>query len=140
MQGEAPTLRSDGRFTRDFLYVEDAVEAHMLLAERLSDNSRLHGEAFNFSYGEQIEVIEIIRKIIEINGTHIDPVVADHVQSEIRHMQLSSEKSQRLLDWTPRIGFDEGLRRTVAWYAAHESGQMSKTGPPEATVLPHRNA
>ena len=133
IQGDAPTLRSDGRFTRDFLYVEDAVEAHLLLAERLSENSRLYGEAFNFSYGEQIEVIEIVRQIIEISGTHIDPVVADNVRSEIRHMQLSSEKSRQLLDWTPRVGFDEGLRRTVAWYAAHLRGQTPTIGSNQAT-------
>jgi CDP-glucose 4,6-dehydratase len=49
VQGEAPVLRSDGRFTRDFQYIEDAVEAHLLVAERSGKDKTLYGEAFNFS-------------------------------------------------------------------------------------------
>jgi CDP-glucose 4,6-dehydratase len=116
--GERPVLRSDGRFTRDFLYIEDAVDAQLLLAERLSANPRLYGEAFNFSYGEQLEVVEILRRIAYLAGRHIEPLVANHVQAEIRHMHLSSQKAEELLGWRPCIGFEEGLRRTVQWYGA----------------------
>ena len=61
---EVPVLRSDGKFTRDFLYVEDAAEAHLTLAEELGRNEQLNGEPFNFSYGMQVEVIDIVRRII----------------------------------------------------------------------------
>ncbi len=57
--GERPVLRSDGLATRDFVYIEDAVEAQMLLARRLADDPTLNGEAFNFLYGAPIEVREI---------------------------------------------------------------------------------
>ena len=113
---EAPVLRSDGKFTRDFLYIEDAAEAHLELAQQLSTDRGLHGEAFNFSYGIQVEVISIVRRIIALASSAIEPVTTDGVQAEIRHMELSSEKARRLLGWKPRIGFDEGLKRTVAWY------------------------
>jgi len=124
---EAPVLRSDGKFTRDFLYVEDAAEAHLALAEELGRNEHLNGEAFNFSYGMQIEVVDIVRRIIGISGSKIEPITTDAVQAEIRHMHLSSDKARRWLGWRPRIGFDEGLRRTVAWYQSHfrEQGQVS---------------
>jgi CDP-glucose 4,6-dehydratase len=113
-----PVLRSDGRATRDFLYVEDAAEAHLTLAEQLSEDDRLYGEAFNFSYGIQIEVLALVRRIVELAGSRLQPVTTDSVHAEIRHMQLSAEKARRLLGWDPRIGFDEGLKRTVAWYQA----------------------
>jgi CDP-glucose 4,6-dehydratase len=119
LSGDRPKLRSDGRFTRDFLYIEDAVAAHMLLAERLRDDDRLRGEAFNFSYGYQMEVIDIVRRIIEMSGRQVEPQVADTVRAEIRHMELSSDKAQRMLDWKPQIGFYEGLRRTVDWYESY---------------------
>jgi dTDP-glucose 4,6-dehydratase len=122
VRGEPPVLRSDGRSTRDFLYVEDAVEAHLLLADRLAEDRQLFGEPFNFSYGDQIQVIDIVRRIIEISGRDIQPVVVDDVRSEIRHMRLSSEKARRRLGWTPRFGFDAGLRQTVAWYESHLAG------------------
>lgn len=118
---EAPVLRSDGRFTRDFLYVEDAAEAHLMLAERLLAQPELAGEAFNFSYGEQWEVIDIVRELIALSGSQLQPQVTDGVQAEIRHMHLSSEKAKRILDWKPTVAFNEGLRRTVDWYAGHFS-------------------
>ena len=103
-------LRSDGRFTRDFLYIEDAAEAHLELAEELGRNEQLYGEPFNFSYGMQVEVIDIVRRIIRISGSEIEPITTDAVQAEIRHMHLSSDKARRWLGWRPRIGFDEGLQ------------------------------
>jgi len=115
-QGRVPSLRSDGRFTRDFLYIEDAVDVQLLLAERLSTDQSLYGEAFNFSYGEQLEVIEIVERISRLAGVDARPVVRDDVQAEIRHMHLSSDKARMVLDWTPQVGFEEGLRRTVDWY------------------------
>jgi CDP-glucose 4,6-dehydratase len=114
--GERPVLRSDGLATRDFVYVEDAAEAQMLLACRLADDPSLYGEAFNFSYGEPIEVREILRRVSALSGKDLQPVLANSVKSEIRHMHLSSEKAATLLRWKPRVGFEEGLRRTVDWY------------------------
>jgi CDP-glucose 4,6-dehydratase len=113
---ETPRLRSDGRFTRDFLYIEDAVDAQLLLAERLAEDESLYGEAFNFSYGEQLEVVTIVRLLMNLAGVHSEPVVENNVQAEIRHMHLSSEKAERVLNWRPAIGFKEGLRRSVDWY------------------------
>lgn len=117
ISGNAPELRSDGRFTRDFLYIEDAVDVQLLMAEQLARDPALYGEAFNFSYGEQIEVIEIVKKIVAILDFNVKPKVNNTVQAEIRHMHLSSDKAAQKLNWTPRVGFDEGLKSTVLWYA-----------------------
>jgi len=88
-------------------------------AEQVASNTRLNGEPFNFSYGMQIEVIDIVRRIIEISGSTMEPITNDSVQAEIRHMSLSSAKARRWLGWRPRVGFEEGLRRTVAWYQTY---------------------
>lgn len=117
ISGNAPELRSDGRFTRDFLYIEDAVDVQLLMAEQLARNPSLYGEAFNFSYGEQIEVIEIVNRIVAILDAQVEPKVNNTVQAEIRHMHLSSNKAAQKLNWTPRVGFDDGLQSTVLWYA-----------------------
>jgi dTDP-glucose 4,6-dehydratase len=117
-KGDVPRLRSDGRFTRDFLYIEDAVDAQLLLAERLAVDQSLYGEAFNFSYGEQIEVLEIVRRLVSLADVAVEPVVDNSVSAEIRHMLLCSDKARDRLDWQPTVGFDEGLNRTLAWYLA----------------------
>ena len=115
-QGRPPVLRSNGRFTRDFLYIKDAAEVQLLLAERLASDSSLYGEAFNFSYEVELEVIDIVRRLTELAGSQVDPIINDKVQVEIPHMRLSCEKATQLLGWKPLFTFDEGLRETVDWY------------------------
>ncbi|MBA2484762.1 MAG: GDP-mannose 4,6-dehydratase [Nitrospira sp.] len=128
MQGEAPILRSNGRFTRDFLFIEDAVDVQLLLAERLSENPALYGEAFNFSYGERIEVRDIVRRICRLLDAPFEPVVNENSTAEIPHMELSSEKARQHLDWEPSHGFDRGLERTVLWYRDYFSQELVR-GP-----------
>lgn len=125
LQGEIPTLRSNGRFTRDFLYIEDAVDAHLLLAQRLSENPALYGEAFNFSYGEPIEVRDIMERICQQIDSSVEPVVNENSTAEISDILLSSEKAKQFLGWKPSYDFTTGLERTINWYRKHfiSSGQ-----------------
>ena len=116
LQGEIPTLRSNGRFTRDFLYIEDAVEAQLLLAQRLSEDESLYGEAFNFSYGEHIEVIDIVKRICHLLDVPAEVVVNEKSTVEIPNMQLSCKKAEQSLNWKPSYNFTTGLERTVNWY------------------------
>ncbi len=119
LQGDTPTLRSNGRFTRDFLYIEDAVEAQLLLAQRLSEDETLYGEAFNFSYGEPIQVLDIVKQICRFLDVPAHVVVNEKSATEIPDMQLSCEKARQYLDWQPSHNFTTGLRRTVNWYRNH---------------------
>ena len=123
--GEPPTLRSNGKFTRDFLYIEDAVDVQLLLAEQLATRPELQGEPFNFSYGTQIEVIDIVRSVCSIMGSSLRPEILDNVRIEIPHQQLSSDKAEEMLGWRPAIGFDEGLARTVRWYTDYFTKNVS---------------
>ena len=130
MRGEAPVLRSNGRFTRDFLYIEDAVDVQLLLGQCLSENPTLYGEAFNFSYGERLEVVDIVHRICRLLDAPFEPVVNADVIVEIPHIELSSEKAKRLLNWRPSHGFMQGLQRTVHWYRdyfAHEEDCVNQS-------------
>ncbi|MDH5739578.1 MAG: GDP-mannose 4,6-dehydratase [Nitrospira sp.] len=121
LQGDTPILRSNGRFTRDFLYVEDAVDAQLLLAQQLSENDALYGEAFNFSYGEHVEVREIIQRVCRLLDASVDPVVNENSAEEIPNMQLSCEKAKQYLGWKPSYNLTTGLEHTVNWYREHFS-------------------
>lgn len=118
-EGRTPILRSNGKFTRDFIYIEDAVEIQLMLAERLDADPSLYGEAFNFSYGMQVEVIDIVRRLAVLTGGPIEPTVNSNVQVEIPHMHLSSDKAVEILDWRPRFSFDKGLKESVRWYTRY---------------------
>ena len=127
LRGHKPTLRSNGRFTRDFLYIEDAVDAQLLLAQRLSEDDRLYGEAFNFSYGEPIEVLDIVKQICRVLDVPAEVVVQEKSAAEIRNMELSCDKARQALAWTPSHTFTTGLERTVAWYREHFSHVSGKS-------------
>jgi len=110
-------IRSDGKYVRDFLYVEDAAEAYITLAERLAVDPALAGEAFNFGLELRPTMLELADKILGMMGrTDLRPVVRNVASAEIREQYLDAGKARKVLGWKPRHGMDEGLRRTIAWY------------------------
>ncbi len=117
LNGEAPEIRSDGTFIRDYFYIEDAVEAYLLLAEKMEELN-LAGEAFNFSNEIQLTVLELVEKILKTMDSDLKPKVLNQGSHEIKHQYLSAEKARKLLNWTPAHTIDEGLEKTIEWYKA----------------------
>jgi len=115
LNNELPVIRSDSTLVRDYFYIEDAVEAYLLLAEKM-ENKKIHGEAFNFSNESPMTVLEVTEKILEIMGSNLEPVILNEATNEIKHQYLSAKKARDMLDWKPRYTLEEGLRRTVKWY------------------------
>jgi CDP-glucose 4,6-dehydratase len=118
LRGERPVIRSDGSFIRDYFYVEDGAAAYTLLAERLGADPSLRGEAFNFSNESQVTVLELVRRILGIMGSSLEPDVRNEASNEIKHQYLSAKKARERLHWRPSFTLDDGLRRTVQWYEA----------------------
>lgn len=116
LRGERPIIRSDGQFIRDYFYVEDGAAAYMLLAERLSADRALRGQAFNFSNEIQITVLQLVEKILSKMGSKLEPEVQNQASNEVRHQFLSAERARQQLNWAPSFTLDEGLERTIAWY------------------------
>lgn len=115
-RGERPVIRSDGRSVRDYFFVEDGAAAYLLLAEKLAADPGLRGEAFNFSTETRVSVLELVRKLLDLTGSRLEPDVRNEASHEIRHQSLSAEKARRALGWRPLFTLDEGLRKTVSWY------------------------
>ncbi|MBN1157024.1 GDP-mannose 4,6-dehydratase [Candidatus Woesearchaeota archaeon] len=112
---EAPIIRSDGKFKRDYFYVEDAADAYILLGEQ--QDKKFFGEAFNFGTGIPISVLDLVDEIIKASGkTAMKPKILNQASGEIRDQFLSSEKAKKIFNWKPRFGTGEGLRKTFDWY------------------------
>ncbi len=125
-RGEAPVIRSDGQYVRDYFYVEDAAAAYMLLAERLASEAKLKGLAFNFSNEQQITVLELVELILKKLNSAFVPVVQNQALNEIRCQYLSAARAREMLNWKPLFTLDEGLEHTIAWYRkVLENGQQS---------------
>lgn len=119
LRGENFLIRSDGKYVRDFLYVEDAADAYLRLAERLEADPALAGEAFNFGLELRPTMLELTDKILAMMGRpDLRPVVQNTASAEIREQYLDAGKARTVLSWSPRYGMDEGLKRTIEWYRA----------------------
>lgn len=116
IRGQQPLIRSDGKFVRDYFYIEDAAAAYTLLAEKVAENPKLHGEAFNFSNETPASVVEIVERITRLMDSSLKPVILNEASNEITEQYLSSSKAHRMLKWKPLVTLDEGLSRTISWY------------------------
>jgi CDP-glucose 4,6-dehydratase len=118
LQGQAPILRSDGAFTRDYIYVEDVVDAYLALAENAGLDG-VRGEAFNFSPEKALTVIEITKMVLDAMGrSDLEPIIQNTAKAEIKDQYLDASKAKRMLGWACRRTLREGLDETVAWYRA----------------------
>ena len=116
LRGQPPVIRSDGKFVRDYFYVEDGAAAYMLLAEQLAAHPELRGEAFNFSYGNQMTVLELTRRILSLMGSKLEPEIRNEAVNEIRKQYLNAGKAKHMLGWSPLFTLEQGLQKTITWY------------------------
>ncbi|MFJ7208410.1 NAD-dependent epimerase/dehydratase family protein [Streptomyces sp. NPDC098789] len=124
--GQAPVVRqaAAGPFSRDFLYVADAVTSYLAMAAAL-DAGHGAGQAYNFAMGLNLQPVDVVRRIQHLMGRQdIQPVPAPSQPGEIAHQQIANDKAARTLDWTPAWTLDEGLARTVDWYRTY----LTRTG------------
>lgn len=123
--GRPLSVHGDGEQTRDYTFVDDAVEATMLAAIR----PRAEGEVFNVGTGIETSVNELGRAI----GRALDtPVELRHIDrrdiDNIRRRVVSIEKARRMLRWTPQVTLEKGLTRTAEWFV--------RSGITEAAEMP----
>lgn len=115
--GKTLQVRSDGKFVRDYVYVDDIVEGYLNIAELL-EKKRLGGESFNLSNECPLTVIELLQKINKLNlcGNKLNYRILDEAKYEIKKQYLSSAKARRVLGWKPAYNLCDGLRKTAEWY------------------------
>ena len=107
-----PVIHGDGNQTRDFTFIDDAVEATVLAG--VSD--RALGEVFNVGSGVETRVNELAALLIRLTGARTLPTHTDRRDVDnIRRRVVNIEKARRALRWIPEVTLEEGLRRTVEW-------------------------
>jgi len=121
LEGKQLIIRSDGTPERDYMYVKDAADGYLTLAENL-DRKEVQGQAFNFGTGKPISVLNLFDKIAELTGKKdIKPKVLGQAKNEIDRQFLATDKVKKMLNWQPKYSLDEGLKETIEWYKANST-------------------
>jgi CDP-glucose 4,6-dehydratase len=120
VRGKRPIVRSDGTAERDYLYVEDAVEAYLAVAASL-DRPELSGRAWNAGWGKPVQVLDVVRTLISVSGRDVEPDIRGegNPPGEIASQYLDSSAIRTELGWEPRWELERGLRETWEWYEGH---------------------
>jgi CDP-glucose 4,6-dehydratase len=120
LAGRAPVIRSDGSPERDFLYIEDAAAAYIAIWRAiLAGQGR--GEAFNAGGGEPHRVGDVVELICRLAGSGVSPDIRGQgvPHGEIDRQWVDTTKLRELTGWTPAVGLEDGLRRTIDFHRAH---------------------
>jgi UDP-N-acetylglucosamine/UDP-N-acetyl-alpha-D-glucosaminouronate 4-epimerase len=112
LRGEPLEVHGDGRQSRDFAYIDNIVDANLLAAAAPD----VGGEVFNIGCGERTSLLEIIARLEEILGRSLDRRHTPSRAGDVPHSLADVSKAKRLLAYTPLIGFDEGLARTIEYF------------------------
>ncbi len=112
LAGQAPTIHGDGEQTRDFTFVANVVDGVL----RACEAPQAAGEAINVATAGRVSLNELLRVLQDIVGTSLTPVYGPPRVGDVRDSQASIDKAARLLGYAPSVSFEEGLRRTVAWF------------------------
>jgi CDP-glucose 4,6-dehydratase len=119
-RAERPVIRSDGTPERDYLYVEDAVDAYLAIAASL-DRPELSGRAWNAGWGKPVSVLDVVRTLISVSGVQVEPDVrgSGTPAGEIDRQYLDSSAIRGELGWEPKWDLERGLGAAWEWYRAH---------------------
>jgi CDP-glucose 4,6-dehydratase len=123
VRGERPVIRSDGTPERDYIYVEDAVDAYLAVAGSL-DRPDLRGRAWNAGAGAPMSVLDLVGRLIAVSGREVEPEIRGRgtPHGEISRQYLDSTAIRKELAWSPRWQLEEGLRATWEWYERRLDG------------------
>lgn len=117
LTGKAPTINGDGSHSRDFTYVENAVNANILALTTQKPDAI--NQVYNIACGHQTSLLELFDKLKESAGSNLEPVFGQERKGDVRHSLASIDKASRLLGYHPLITIDQGLKKTFAWYKQH---------------------
>lgn len=124
LRGERPVIFGDGQQARDFTYVDNAVDANLLAVEAPAE--KVAGKVFNIACGQRHTLNETFTILADLLQFGEKPVYASPRDGDVRESFANISAARQALDYQPKVGFKEGLLRTVNWYKEQYAQQMDE--------------
>ena len=126
LRGEQPTINGDGEQSRDFTYIDNAVEANLLACS--APANKVAGQMFNVATGRRVTLNETFKVLQDLTAYHRQPKYGPVREGDVKHSLADISKAEEGLGYRPLVDFEEGLKRTVDWY---------REGPRRASSVGH---
>jgi UDP-N-acetylglucosamine 4-epimerase len=119
LKNQAPSINGDGKQTRDFTFVENAVQAN--IRAMLAESIPAQGEVFNVAVGERISLNDLISILKKLTGSAAQPIYRSDRIGDVRDSLADIQKANRELGYIPGVMMEEGLRKTISWFHQKEA-------------------
>ena len=119
LKNQPPPVHGDGKQSRDFTYVDNVVQANLLA---LKAKPPVFGKVFNIACGERWTVLALAWLLNRLMGKDIKPIFEPSRQGDVRHTLADISLAKKYLDYVPKVGFEEGLKRTIEYFQ-HKYGR-----------------
>jgi nucleoside-diphosphate-sugar epimerase len=114
LSGKQPTIFGDGEQSRDFTYIDNAVEANLLACK--SPAAHAAGKVFNVATGRRVTLNETFKLLQNLTSYAGSPIYGAERGGDIKHSLADVSSAEKHLGYKPKVDFEDGLKRTVEWY------------------------
>ncbi|HZW93768.1 MAG TPA: SDR family oxidoreductase [Candidatus Eremiobacteraceae bacterium] len=123
LDGKQPTIFGDGEQSRDFTYIDNAVDANLLACR--APAAQIAGKVFNVATGRRVSLNETFGALRGLTSYSGSPIYGPERGGDIKHSLADISLAEKYLGYKPKVSFEEGLRRTVDWYRSADVGPRS---------------
>jgi UDP-N-acetylglucosamine/UDP-N-acetylgalactosamine 4-epimerase len=114
LNNKPPTINGDGNHSRDFTYVDNAVQANLL--SLFTSNAEAINQVYNIACGQQISLMQLFEGLKKEAAGSLQPVHGPERKGDVKHSMADISKAEKLLGYSVKVPVDEGLRMTFQWY------------------------
>ncbi|HET6994430.1 MAG TPA: SDR family oxidoreductase [Chitinophagaceae bacterium] len=120
IENKPPLINGDGSHSRDFTYVDNAVQANIL--SLFTENSAAVNQVYNIACGHQTSLLELFNQLKKEANSDLQPIHGPERTGDVKHSLADISKAEKLLGYSPEVSIEEGLRMTYNWYNKVERG------------------
>jgi UDP-glucose 4-epimerase len=124
LNGEQPIIFGDGAQSRDFTYIQNAVDANLLAMK--APALQAAGQMFNVATGKRADLNQAFQLLKKVTGYRGEVKYAPARSGDVKHSLADLARAEKHLGYKPTVDFEEGLRRTVDWYRGQQSSTTGK--------------